>query len=40
MPLVLVENKNLTKTHGWQQSWVFVLIRAASHNRKKHEQDN
>jgi hypothetical protein len=38
--LVLVECKTLTRTHGWQQSWVFVLIRDASHNRKTHEQDN
>jgi hypothetical protein len=29
-PLVLVENETLTGTHGWQQSWVFVLIRDAS----------
>jgi acetolactate synthase-1/2/3 large subunit len=26
-PLVLVEDENLTRTHGWQQSWVLCLIR-------------
>jgi hypothetical protein len=34
--LVLVErNQVLTRTHGWQRSWVFGLIRATGHNQNE-----
>jgi len=34
---VLVEHENLTRTHGWQQSWVFCLIRAGQpQTERKH----
>jgi hypothetical protein len=40
MPLAFVECDTLTKTHGWQRSWVFVSPAPVPATTEKYELDD